>query len=290
MDDLPHPMTEILTKIDFNAGTRNLFLRIAEASPTEKRVREWLLVASGGKLGSGGWAGGEVAHLDPEFDRFLHQVYAVQKLSWLWLAVIDRRCKWYDACISWERDADDRPAVFFTFNPCLLAHDWFAASKTPERELIASSGFRADWLKEFETDESTGPAMLYIASKVDEQLALIKGWRVRLQFEYGEKYPMFAIEAPDIFGAAWMDFAQAVADNRKFRSCDLCDKWFEVAPDAARTHRRYCSEACRGKAFRDRQDRARQLYAQKKSVEEIAKQLNLDVESVRKWVSETKGS
>jgi hypothetical protein len=54
----------------------------------------------------------------------------------------------------------------------------------------------------------------------------------------------------------------------------------------ARSHRRFCSNACKTKAHRNKQDRARQLFTvEKKTFEEIAKELDSDVATVRRWIT-----
>lgn len=55
-------------------------------------------------------------------------------------------------------------------------------------------------------------------------------------------------------GALWLQFAQAVDGDRDYRSCATCGQWFELDPAIARTNRRYCSDACRSKAYRTRKE------------------------------------
>ena len=48
---------------------------------------------------------------------------------------------------------------------------------------------------------------------------------------------------------------------RRRRQCLQCGTWFEISPRAARTDRVFCSDACRFKAYRERQSRARRMHA-----------------------------
>jgi hypothetical protein len=54
----------------------------------------------------------------------------------------------------------------------------------------------------------------------------------------------------------------------------------------ARSHRRFCSNACKTKAHRNKQDRARQLFTVKNmTFEEIAGELDSDVATVKRWIT-----
>ena len=96
---------------------------------------------------------------------------------------------------------------------------------------------------------------------------------------------MLRIMAQNLYSGVWLQFADAVTNDRIFSRCRECGKWFEVAPEVARSHRRFCSNSCRSKAYRQRQDRARQLFTAKKSFEEIAEELDSDVATVKKWIT-----
>lgn len=89
--------------------------------------------------------------------------------------------------------------------------------------------------------------------------------------------------ATDLLSAMWFQFAQAVTINKDFRQCHQCGIWFESGPEAARASRLFCTDACRFKAYRGRQAEARRLYAGGMAVEQIAKQLETDIETARGW-------
>lgn len=56
----------------------------------------------------------------------------------------------------------------------------------------------------------------------------------------------------NLFGALWLQFAQAIDDDRDYYRCTQCRKWFEVAPGSGRPDKQYCSNACRQRAYRNR--------------------------------------
>jgi hypothetical protein len=89
----------------------------------------------------------------------------------------------------------------------------------------------------------------------------------------------------NLLGALWLQFARAVDANKDYRRCGGgCGRWMEISLDAHRTHRRFCSDACRNKAYRDRQAEARRLAAAGVSLDDIARQLGTDLQTVQGWV------
>jgi hypothetical protein len=99
----------------------------------------------------------------------------------------------------------------------------------------------------------------------------------------------------NLLAAMWLQFAQAIAANkgyRDFRACKECGKWFELShkqEDRRTVRREFCSDPCKSRDYRRRKDRSQELKAEGKSVKEIAKELDTDVETIKKWVGKRKG-
>jgi Homeodomain-like domain len=90
----------------------------------------------------------------------------------------------------------------------------------------------------------------------------------------------------NLLGALWLQCARAVDANKDYRRCGGgCGRWMEISLDAHRTHRRFCSDACRNKAYRDRQVEAQRLYREGLPVDQIAQQLGADFRAVQRWVT-----
>jgi hypothetical protein len=87
-----------------------------------------------------------------------------------------------------------------------------------------------------------------------------------------------------LLGVLWLQFAQAVEHVKEFRVCRGCGQTFEVWRSAARSDKVFCSHVCRSRAHRERQERARQLFAEGKSVEEIARALDAKPSAVKGWL------
>jgi hypothetical protein len=126
------------------------------------------------------------------------------------------------------------------------------------------------------------PAMYFIQEWVNDHLA----GRVspRLLWDPGDDEPLSLYEVPhSLIGALWLQFAQAIHGQKKFRLCE-CGTRFEVAPDTARKDKVFCSDACRARAYRRRKAEALRLYAQGKGIEDISQRVESNSETVRGWV------
>jgi hypothetical protein len=157
--------------------------------------------------------------------------------------------------------------------------------------VIASRDSEPELLAEFEAGDPVAPAWAYLQQDLDNHLNHLTGQEGAAGLvavadrDPKRGRPSLRFVAPTLLVAIWVQLADAVSNDRTFGRCRECGKWFAVAPGAARTHRRTCSNACRSRSFRERQERARQLHAAEKSFEEIAKELDSDVATVRKWIT-----
>src|SRR5262245_38253271 len=99
------------------------------------------------------------------------------------------------------------------------------------------------------------------------------------------EYGAISREGREELRAVWLQLADAVSNDRTFSRCRECQKWLAVGPEVARSNRRFCSNACRTRSYRERQDRARRLRTEGKSFEEIATQLDSDLATIRRWIT-----
>jgi len=98
----------------------------------------------------------------------------------------------------------------------------------------------------------------------------------------------FAVNPSNLVDAIWLQFAIAVTENREFRRCDVCGKFFKVSPEIAQTHRKLCSGACKQKAHRHRFAKAREMADSGLKPEKIAKEIGSDVKTVKRWLKQHK--
>ena len=129
-------------------------------------------------------------------------------------------------------------------------------------------------------------ALLLVQHLVNEQLA-------RKVFPY----LLWSIDATglglgmqptSLLGALWLQLARAIDGQKEYRQCKECQTWFELSPEVARTNRLYCSNACRIRAYRGRQEKAQEMNRKRKPINEIAKILGTNVRTARVWISRAK--
>jgi len=92
---------------------------------------------------------------------------------------------------------------------------------------------------------------------------------------------------PHLMAAVWLQFAQAVDGNKGYRNCQQCGRWFELSPQAGRADKRFCRDACRSRASRERQQQAVDMYQGGKPVAEIAQTLQSSTDVVRRWIKQS---
>jgi hypothetical protein len=89
----------------------------------------------------------------------------------------------------------------------------------------------------------------------------------------------------DLLACLWLQFVHGVTNGLEYRQCQACDVWFELSPETARVSRLSCSDACKARSYREKQDQARRLFADKKSFRQIAKEVGSDVATVKGWIT-----
>jgi hypothetical protein len=155
----------------------------------------------------------------------------------------------------------------------------------------------AEWMaEELHVDqESLGPERLIelsrnrLAAEVKKLIYfdahLIPSWQ-------DEHRCTIALDFDSLMAAMAWQFLQAVAGDKHFKSCRVCGTWYEVragrGQGARRADRDTCSDACRVRAYRERQTQARQMHAKGKTFRQIAAALGSDVPTVKGWVTGNK--
>ena len=185
--------------------------------------------------------------------------------------------------IFWEKDGSGVQ---------VLSHPELPAGQLPEqpafveRAWIAGTHPGDEVLDRFVRGDLVKPALHYVQSAINKQLEGRASPSLLWDTER-ERLGLYIV--PDgLVGALWLQFARAVERDSRFRQCAECGIWFELAPGTARADKLYCSTPCRTKAYRKRQAEAVRLHAEGRSIENIARQLESDPETVRGWI-ERKG-
>jgi hypothetical protein len=91
-----------------------------------------------------------------------------------------------------------------------------------------------------------------------------------------------------LLGMLWLQFAEAISGRMVYHSCPTCLRWVRLTPGVAGPSRVYCSNACKMKALRWRQEEARRRHAAGESLTSIAAVLGSDENTVTAWVTGTR--
>jgi hypothetical protein len=130
------------------------------------------------------------------------------------------------------------------------------------------------------------PAITLVTGIINGQLAANAGPRLRWDASTNKT---IYFDAPfSLFGAVWLQFAQAVHSDKIPKQCRTCGRWFEVAggrkSGSKRTDREFCSNSCRSKNYLQRQEEARQRHERGETPAKIAKELGTTSSIVKNWL------
>jgi hypothetical protein len=157
-----------------------------------------------------------------------------------------------------------------------------------ERTTIAHTHFGDGVLERFVPGDLVQPALHYLQSKVNGKLEGRASPQLLWDAER-ERLGLYIVPT-GLIGALWLQFARAVERDSRFRQCAECGLWFELARGTARADKLYCSTPCRTKAYRKRQAEAVRLHAEGRSIEEIARRLESEPDTVRGWIERQGGA
>ena len=87
-----------------------------------------------------------------------------------------------------------------------------------------------------------------------------------------------------LLGALWIQAGDLAAGRRDYHKCEQCRTWIALSPDTSRADRRFCSDRCRTKAYRGRQDEARRLHERGMTPSAIAQKLGSETRRIREWL------
>jgi hypothetical protein len=136
-----------------------------------------------------------------------------------------------------------------------------------------------------QADDVVAPASFFVQRWINEGLEGSAAPQLRYEPETGKR--VIQLVPGNLLSAMWLQFAQAVSGKKRNRTCKECGRWFEISTDEGgfRINREFCSDACKSRDYRKRKDQARRLRGEGESVARIAKQLDTDVETIKKWTS-----
>lgn len=182
-------------------------------------------------------------------DIWYSEIVAMQRCIELWGYLrlgqdenLARRISWTDDGSVWYKNFDGN-------EPGEDEGDWF-------RSWIALRNNPGDieMLKKLEWGELRKPAFVYLQKKVNEHLA--GNLSPRLLWDIAFSGLDLVILPQDLKSAMWLQLAQAIVKQKTVRVCEVCGGHILVTNKfGTRSDKRYCSGACRAKAYRDRKKR-----------------------------------
>jgi len=216
---------------------------------------------------------------------WVHEILVMRLAVDLWESARRGDTDHLGRMISW---APDGTAVSINTHPELQGSELPEAPAHVHRALIADERIDREILARFGPGDPIGPALHCMQSLINEHLHHRAS--PHLLWEQSRDRLGLYIVPDGLIGALWLQFARAVERDAKFRQCPECGTWFEIAPGRGRTDKQFCSTACRTRAYRKRQAEAARLHGEGRSVEDIARELESDPDTVRGWIERKRGS
>jgi hypothetical protein len=137
-----------------------------------------------------------------------------------------------------------------------------------------------------ERGDTIGAALVIVQTHLNYALGeFVSPW---LYWDTSARRSRLSFRVPSLWAAILLQFAEAVGGSHNYQRCAACSQWFELAPGINRANRLTCSDSCRQRFYRLRQDRAVELHQQGKTVREIARALGSDVATVKGWINKRK--
>ena len=123
-----------------------------------------------------------------------------------------------------------------------------------------------------------------LAEEINEQLSY-KQVEFLLRRSGQKKKFLRLVPLPgNLLAALWIQFAQAIADDKEFRQCLECGEWFELSTERFRKSRKYCTDACKSQGYRDRKAKALRMAQAGKTTADIAAAIGMKESTVEEWI------
>jgi len=211
------------------------------------------------------------------------EILAMRQTIELWEAARRGDVERLERHITWHENG---MAVRYDSHPDLKFDQLPAPPLNADRTTIAREGDLV--FEHFERGDLMGPALQHVQSTLNRRLHGRASPRVL--WKPSTRQRTLCIVPDGLIGALWLQFARAFERNAEFRRCAECGTWFELAPGTARADKLYCSPACRTRVYRKRQADAVRLQAEGRSLEEIARELESDPDTVSGWIARKAGT
>jgi hypothetical protein len=161
------------------------------------------------------------------------------------------------------------------------AADWRGSGKRPSPDNYTEA------MGLFPVGDLEGPALRLLQIALNTELD--RSIKPTLSWQAASRTLVLANTATSLLGALYLQLAEMIDGGKKYQRCPICHRFFPLARGVNRADRVTCSPTCRTYQYRHRQERARQMKAEGKTIKQIAKELGSDEPTIRAWISKRKG-
>ena len=161
-----------------------------------------------------------------------------------------------------------------------------AVERPPDVDTASSFESRLDY---YQNDEPWGPSLrgawAFVMDAVEQHLKET-GPMLTMRGHAAQGTARLYVVPTSLLGAMWIQFAEAISEQKDYARCKLCGKPFEVstAQTGFRTNRRFCSDVCKNQFHYQKRQDARQLLDQGVKLKEIAERFGTTGTVVKKWL------
>jgi hypothetical protein len=216
--------------------------------------------------------------------RWQQEIVAMRQMLALWDLVQADDREGLAERIFWRQVSDSSKAVLYDSGQVQLDEDGADPDELHLRLSLASQDINPVVLASFPPDDVFAPACTCLQQAIDARLR--DSVRLRYVIRQVGQRPSFDASPDTLLAALWLQLALAISEDRHFRRCRGCGTWLLLSPEIARTNRVFCTNACRARLYRRRQDRAKRMYTKEgKNLKAIAVEVNADVATVQRWVT-----
>ena len=161
------------------------------------------------------------------------------------------------------------------------------AAVEPVHDAYTSSGFdhRLDYYHATSSGSLLKDAWALVMDVVQQHL-VETGLEMTMGGDGARGTARLYVTPTSLLGAMWLQFAEAISEQKDYARCKLCGKPFEVstAQTGFRTNRRFCSDVCKNQFHYQKRQDARQLLDQGVKLKEIAERFGTTSTVVKKWL------
>ena len=183
--------------------------------------------------------------------------------------------------IRWTEDGN---AVAYDSHPDKSTQELMSGQFLWRKDSIAVEGDPV--FSFFSQGDIVGPALQQVQAVINRRLKDRVSLRLLWKPHSGQR--TLYIVPTGLIGGLWLQFAQAFEQDLHYRRCAVCNSWFELAPGRGRADKLVCSNACRTRAYRQRQEDAVRLHREGRSIEQIAAELQTETDAVRGWIDKAR--